>query len=219
MLPQTLAARGIPYQHFPMAPDGLPDEGFEQRWALISPGLRDMLRAGGKLLIHCSDGMLRSGCLRACCSVELAAAGGCAQPRAGRARRRARPPRAAQLPAAPGCSCRAPTWPFPHCIPRSRRRSAPRRHRRPRTSCRRSPSTASRNSPGGARTRRAPWSSVRVPAEPLEAAPQGSNQYSPSAWPWLLCAPGSRDCQMRHSSADLAEGPLPTVSSSVPRTP
>ena len=33
MLPQTLATRGIPYQHFPMAPDGLPDESFEQRWA------------------------------------------------------------------------------------------------------------------------------------------------------------------------------------------
>ena len=61
MLPQALTARGIPYQHFPMRSDGLPGERFEQRWALISPALRDMLRAGGKLLIHCSDGALRSG--------------------------------------------------------------------------------------------------------------------------------------------------------------
>jgi protein-tyrosine phosphatase len=71
MLPQTLAAHGIPYQHFPMAPDGLADEGFEQRWALISPGLRDMLRAGGKLLVHCSDGMLRSGLLAGRLLIEL----------------------------------------------------------------------------------------------------------------------------------------------------
>jgi protein-tyrosine phosphatase len=71
MLPQTLAARGIPYQHFPMAPDGLADEGFERRWALVSPGLRDMLRAGGKLLVHCSDGMLRSGMLAGRLLIEL----------------------------------------------------------------------------------------------------------------------------------------------------
>jgi Cyclin-dependent kinase inhibitor 3 (CDKN3) len=71
MLPQTLAARGIPYQHFPMAPDGFPDEDFEQRWAMISPGLRDMLRGGGKLLVHCSDGMLRSGLLAGLLLVEL----------------------------------------------------------------------------------------------------------------------------------------------------
>jgi protein-tyrosine phosphatase len=71
MLPQTLSARGIPYQHFPMAPDGLPDEGFEQRWALISSSLRDLLRAGGKLLIHCSDGNLRSSFLAALLLIEL----------------------------------------------------------------------------------------------------------------------------------------------------
>jgi hypothetical protein len=71
MLPQTLAARSIPWQHFPMALDGLPDAGFEQRWALVSPGLRDMLRAGGKLLIHCSDGMLRSGLLAGRLLIEL----------------------------------------------------------------------------------------------------------------------------------------------------
>jgi Cyclin-dependent kinase inhibitor 3 (CDKN3) len=71
MLPQTLAAHGIAYQHFPMARDGLPDESFEQRWALVSPGLRDMLRAGGRLLVHCSDGMLRSGLLAGRLLVEL----------------------------------------------------------------------------------------------------------------------------------------------------
>ena len=71
MLPQMLAARGIPYQHFPMARDGLPGDGFEQRWALISPGLRDMLRGGGKLLVHCSDGMLRSGLLAGRLLIEL----------------------------------------------------------------------------------------------------------------------------------------------------
>jgi protein-tyrosine phosphatase len=71
MLPQTLAAHGIPWQHFPMAPDGLTDEAFEQRWALVSPGLRDMLRAGGKVLMHCSDGMLRSGLLAGRLLVEL----------------------------------------------------------------------------------------------------------------------------------------------------
>ena len=71
MLPQTLAARGIPYQHLPMAPDGLPDPGFEQRWTLVSPGLRDLLRTGGKLLVHCSDGMLRSGLLAGRLLIEL----------------------------------------------------------------------------------------------------------------------------------------------------
>jgi hypothetical protein len=71
MLPQTLAAHGISWQHFPMAPDGLPDDGFEQRWILVGPGLRDMLRAGGKLLMHCSDGMLRSGLLAGRLLIEL----------------------------------------------------------------------------------------------------------------------------------------------------
>ena len=70
-LPQTLAAHGIPYQQFPMAPDGLPDEGFEQRWALVSPELREMLRAGAKLLVHCSDGMLRSGMVAGRLLIEL----------------------------------------------------------------------------------------------------------------------------------------------------
>lgn len=71
MLPQTLAARGIPYQHFPLRSDGVPDERFAQRWALISPALRDMLRAGGKLLIHCSDGTLRSGFLAGLLLIEF----------------------------------------------------------------------------------------------------------------------------------------------------
>jgi protein-tyrosine phosphatase len=71
MLPQTLAAHGIPWQHFPMAAHGLADEAFEQRWALVSSGLRDMLRAGGKLLMHCSDGMLRSGLLAGRLLIEL----------------------------------------------------------------------------------------------------------------------------------------------------
>jgi hypothetical protein len=71
MLPQTLAAHRIPYQHFPMAADGLPDAGFEARWQLVSPGLRDMLRAGGKLLVHCSDGALRSGLLAGRLLIEL----------------------------------------------------------------------------------------------------------------------------------------------------
>ncbi len=71
MLPQTLAQHGIPYQQLPMSPDGLPDAAFEQRWALVSPGLRDLLRAGGKLLVHCSDGMLRSGLLAGRLLIEL----------------------------------------------------------------------------------------------------------------------------------------------------
>jgi hypothetical protein len=71
MLPQTLAQHGIPYQQLPMSPDGLPDAGFEQRWALVSPGLRELLRAGGKLLVHCSDGMLRSGLLAGRLLIEL----------------------------------------------------------------------------------------------------------------------------------------------------
>jgi protein-tyrosine phosphatase len=71
MLPQALTDRGIPYQHFPLRPDGVPDERFAQRWALISPALRDMLRAGGKLLIHCSDGTLRSGFVAALLLIEI----------------------------------------------------------------------------------------------------------------------------------------------------
>ena len=63
MLPQTLAAHAIPYQHFPMRWTVSPTRPSRQRWALVSPGLRDMLRAGGKLLVHCSDGALRSGLL------------------------------------------------------------------------------------------------------------------------------------------------------------
>jgi protein-tyrosine phosphatase len=71
MLPETLAQHGIPYQQLPMSPDGLPDAAFEERWALVSPGVRDLLRAGGKLLVHCSDGMLRSGLVAGRLLIEL----------------------------------------------------------------------------------------------------------------------------------------------------
>src|SRR5262245_37092096 len=61
MLPQTLAAHGIAWQHFPMSAQGLPDEVFARQWTQAAAGLVDKLRAGSKLLVHCSDGILRSG--------------------------------------------------------------------------------------------------------------------------------------------------------------
>lgn len=70
-LPQTLATHGIPWQHLPMSASGLADPAFEQRWTLAVPGLRDLLRTGGKLLLHCSDGMLRSGLAAGRLLIEL----------------------------------------------------------------------------------------------------------------------------------------------------
>lgn len=71
MLPQTLAAHGIHWQHFPMSPNGLPDDAFARQWSQTGAAFRDMLRAGGKLLVHCSDGMLRSGFLAGRLLIEL----------------------------------------------------------------------------------------------------------------------------------------------------
>ena len=71
LLPQTLAEHSIPWQQFPISPTGIPDEAFEVRWRQASPALHDMLRAGSKLLVHCSDGMLRSGLLAGLLLVEL----------------------------------------------------------------------------------------------------------------------------------------------------
>jgi len=71
LLPQALAEKGIPWQHFPVPPNGVPDSAFEARWRDISPSLHDLLRDGGRLLMHCSDGTLRSGLLAGLLLVEL----------------------------------------------------------------------------------------------------------------------------------------------------
>lgn len=71
LLPRTLAEKSIPWQHFPMQPNGVPDSAFEARWRLLSLSLHDLLRDGGRLLMHCSDGTLRSGLLAGLLLIEL----------------------------------------------------------------------------------------------------------------------------------------------------
>ena len=70
-LPTLLSAAGVAWHHVPMHAQSDPDERFEQAWARFAPGLRTVLLHGGKLAIHCRDGMSRTGVVTARLLVEI----------------------------------------------------------------------------------------------------------------------------------------------------
>jgi len=65
------AARGIDWVHLPIRDEGVPDEAFERRWAEVGPWLRDLLRRGRAVVLHCKGGLGRTGTIAARLLVEL----------------------------------------------------------------------------------------------------------------------------------------------------
>lgn len=63
--------RSMDWLHAPIPDVSIPGAGFEAAWLEIGEGLRDRLRAGFDVLIHCKGGLGRAGMMAARLMVEL----------------------------------------------------------------------------------------------------------------------------------------------------
>ncbi len=72
-LPEAVRERHMEWWHLPI-PDGRPPgPDFEARWAVAGEGIRDRLRAGFDVLVHCKGGLGRAGTVAARLLVEFGA--------------------------------------------------------------------------------------------------------------------------------------------------
>jgi ADP-ribosyl-[dinitrogen reductase] hydrolase len=69
-LPGQLRSLGIAWHLVPLAEGGVPDPSFDWRWAAVSSELATVLRQKGRVLIHCKDGLRRTGFVAARLLVE-----------------------------------------------------------------------------------------------------------------------------------------------------
>jgi ADP-ribosyl-[dinitrogen reductase] hydrolase len=72
-LPEAVAWAGIEWHHLPVTDVHAPDERFEMRWVYAGVRLRERLRAGERVLIHCRGGLGRAGTVAARLLVEFGA--------------------------------------------------------------------------------------------------------------------------------------------------
>jgi ADP-ribosyl-[dinitrogen reductase] hydrolase len=70
---QDVAESGVPWEFAPIVDGGVPDAEFELAWRELGPRVRSILRAGGRVLIHCRAGLGRTGLLAATLLIELGA--------------------------------------------------------------------------------------------------------------------------------------------------
>ena len=69
-LPGRIISRNITFMHLPMANNVLTDESFEEKWRLARARLLHSLQEGERILIHCKEGMGRSGIVAARLLIE-----------------------------------------------------------------------------------------------------------------------------------------------------
>ena len=69
-LGQAIAEAGIKWMHVPIEDLGVPDEAFERRWLAIGHLVREDLRNGRRVVIHCRGGRGRTGLVAARILVE-----------------------------------------------------------------------------------------------------------------------------------------------------
>jgi ADP-ribosyl-[dinitrogen reductase] hydrolase len=62
---------GVAWHHLPIQDYAPPDAAFEAAWQVAGAALRQGLRQGGRLLVHCAAGRGRSGTIAARLLVEL----------------------------------------------------------------------------------------------------------------------------------------------------
>jgi ADP-ribosyl-[dinitrogen reductase] hydrolase len=67
---QRAQARDINWRHMPIVDVEPPDERFEHIWESAGPSLRDALRVGERVLVHCRGGLGRAGTVAALLLVD-----------------------------------------------------------------------------------------------------------------------------------------------------
>jgi len=70
-LPELLTAARVNWHHVPLAPSKLPDAEFDRTWNAAAIRIYQLLRQGGKIVIHCRDGRGRTGMITGRLLVEL----------------------------------------------------------------------------------------------------------------------------------------------------
>jgi ADP-ribosyl-[dinitrogen reductase] hydrolase len=70
-LRKAAARASLEWHHLPIADGGVPVGEFEHTWTKSGPRLRAILRASGRVLVHCRGGLGRSGMIAARLLVEL----------------------------------------------------------------------------------------------------------------------------------------------------
>lgn len=63
--------RGIAWRHLPIADYSTPTRKFEEEWVTQGREIREMLRSGKDVLVHCKGGLGRAGMIAARLLVEL----------------------------------------------------------------------------------------------------------------------------------------------------
>ena len=69
-LPQAVRAAGIEWHHLPVRDVSVPTAAFERRWRYAGARLRQRLRAGERVLVHCRGGLGRAGTVAALMLIE-----------------------------------------------------------------------------------------------------------------------------------------------------
>jgi protein-tyrosine phosphatase len=70
-LGKEIQSRGIEWRHMPIADFSVPTETFEKQWLTQGFEIRQMLRNGDDVLVHCKGGLGRAGMIAARLLVEL----------------------------------------------------------------------------------------------------------------------------------------------------
>lgn len=70
-LGHQIRLRGIAWRHLPIADYSVPTKAFEQHWLTHGREIREMLRNGDDVLVHCKGGLGRAGMIAARLLVEL----------------------------------------------------------------------------------------------------------------------------------------------------
>lgn len=70
-LGKAAVARHIDWVHLPIVYVSVPDQRFEEQWALVGEGLRARLRDGFNILVHCRGGIGRAGTIASRLMIEF----------------------------------------------------------------------------------------------------------------------------------------------------